>query len=633
MVSATTGARGGVGLVLACTGAVMVAAMTGAAAVNPWEGQVELTEVRALGGPNAVHPKPLVSTADLQAFFVAERATLTRVLEIAGWTGHPGDLFAAVAAGAVEERPLPVGVRLPWMASMRGGTRIHVLRNVVWQGREPFAGFVIRFVSAGYRWAFVVPKACGNLALWSRTGTDELTVVLTAGTLELTDPEGNPILIRGGEIGKVSATLSDRYAGREVGEVDVPTTVTVAEGTVEFSEYKRPVSVLVTGGNEVTATMSSRGQVELAVPPGNTSDIPVRIGDAYGYLKGGIDMAVAWPAPVCRLELRSVSGCAPGEVVVDARATSVEKDQIAAVAVEAVLPDGSRVALGAPTKPGEYLWQQRFDQVGSYRFEAEARSVHGLAAVTCSAALALPSCLPPLPACDLDLDLTGVEAYDTIAVDASASVTPGSAIERVEVTVVKRNGQPATSLTLTEPWVGELELAAAGTYWLRAEAVDSYGRRSDPYRAKLEVGANNVFSIAGVVGYGASPVDGTNDAVSGWLGGVRGSFDQRFTKSAEVALALGLLYDDGHSRELVHLDVAVDWLTDWGFLGAGVGLWDLTHGDNRDLDLILRGGTDVGWKVRGEPVVVFAEGRLVVEELDNVDDAYRFLAGIRLRPW
>ena len=107
---------------------------------------------------------PVDSIAELQALFTSKSGEIERELVSAGWTGDPDDLFGAVARARVTERSYPNGTRFEWMMLRKRGAPI-LLRNDCWGGSKPFRGYAIDLDSNGRRWHFVVPMACGNVAL------------------------------------------------------------------------------------------------------------------------------------------------------------------------------------------------------------------------------------------------------------------------------------------------------------------------------------------------------------------------------------------------------------------------------------------------------------------------------------
>ncbi len=601
---------------------------------NPWETPpAKINEVKSLGGPNAFVPGALTSIDSLRQFFVEEQDAIGKALEISGWAGDAKDLFNAARHGVIEETTFPVGARLHWMALKRGGRSVDIIPDIRWKGKAAFDAFVLRFPSNNSRWAFVVPKPCGNLALLAKMGEDDLTIVMTSGVLELVDAEGRPITIRAGGHETVSATYSDRYKGREVGKAGIPTTVKVHDGSVEFSEYSRPVAVMVTSGNEVSATLSAAGSVALAVPASNVSDLAIKVGDAHGTLKSGTGVSVEWPTPKCNIEVRTQGkACAPGTLEIDASKSSVERGTIAKVMVTGTLPNGDTFDLGSPGQP--FTWTHKADQTGTYSFTAVALSNNDVSSPKCTAEMSLENCVPPPPTASLQLDSGPIAPYESIGMNGSQSSSDGGEISKVEINIYNAARRLFDSVTLSKPFTHEMEISNPGTYTFKATAIDNFDQRStNQAEATLVVKPKKFYSLAPFIGYGSSGGGTGRVAEDGALAGLKVSYDRQFLRNWEFGLGLVLAYDEAHSQAAFGGDFVVDRLFGKGFAGLGVGFWDIAHNETSSLDIILRGGVALPWVVGDNPTHFFAEGRIGTGEPGGIADSYRVLAGIRFRPW
>ncbi|HXV65003.1 MAG TPA: hypothetical protein VEK15_30190 [Vicinamibacteria bacterium] len=124
----------------------------------------EYVDIRRLGTSNAIS-RPGPSTGEeLQQVFRTNRADYEKVLADARWPGDPNDLFNAVESGSFSEASYPVGHTFEWMAVRKNGVA-QPTRPIRWAGTAPFEAFEIRFESRGQEHRFLIPKACGNLAL------------------------------------------------------------------------------------------------------------------------------------------------------------------------------------------------------------------------------------------------------------------------------------------------------------------------------------------------------------------------------------------------------------------------------------------------------------------------------------
>jgi hypothetical protein len=124
----------------------------------------QYTDITRLGTSAAISKPGPQNGDELKRVFQRNRADYEKVLRDAGWPGNPEDLFRAVESGSFSEAQYPVGHTFEWMAVRRRGIAT-VSRPIRWAGRDPFQAFEIRFESNGQVHRFLIPKACGNLAL------------------------------------------------------------------------------------------------------------------------------------------------------------------------------------------------------------------------------------------------------------------------------------------------------------------------------------------------------------------------------------------------------------------------------------------------------------------------------------
>ena len=124
--------------------------------------------ITRLGTADAFYRR--VQTLDAVRRMAADRAVqrrLSQVMDGAGLTGLTSQVLAILGnpdpQRMVEVRIEP-GTRMEWMA-FRAGTRGRLQRPAVWAGRQPFEAWRFTIEDAGTRYNFLLPKACGNLAL------------------------------------------------------------------------------------------------------------------------------------------------------------------------------------------------------------------------------------------------------------------------------------------------------------------------------------------------------------------------------------------------------------------------------------------------------------------------------------
>lgn len=67
-----------------------------------------------------------------------------------------------------------------------------------------------------------------------------------------------------------------------------------------------------------------------------------------------------------------------------------------------------------------------------------------------------------------------------------------------------------------------------------------------------------------------------------------------------------------------------------GFIGTGVGAWDLTHSDTLAATWLLHAGVELGRTGDDVRWLVVGEGRLFLDQLDAIENNYQFWAGLRI---
>lgn len=126
--------------------------------------QQQYTDIRRLGTSNAISKPGPQTGDDLRRVFQSNRADYEKVLRDVGWPGNPDAIFQAIENGNFSEAQYPVGHTFEWMAVKKRGVA-QATGPVRWAGADPFEAFEIRVESNDIEYRFLIPKACGNLAL------------------------------------------------------------------------------------------------------------------------------------------------------------------------------------------------------------------------------------------------------------------------------------------------------------------------------------------------------------------------------------------------------------------------------------------------------------------------------------
>ena len=117
------------------------------------------------------------------------------------------------------------------------------------------------------------------------------------------------------------------------------------------------------------------------------------------------------------------------------------------------------------------------------------------------------------------------------------------------------------------------------------------------------------------------------DPLFGAKGGVEIEVAPNFVIAPAVGVAVNL--DEGDRTSLFG-EVELNRKIGAGFIGTGVGVWDITHSDNVTPHLLIHAGAPLVKTAEGRGRLLFVvEGRLFFDQIDNVENNYQAWAGVR----
>jgi uncharacterized repeat protein (TIGR01451 family) len=125
--------------------------------------QAQQHRATGLGSPATRFAKPLETPDDLRNMLRSEalRGDVNFMVLRCGYQGDLADLHRAAATAPITELKIPVGTRLPAMASRKNGKAV-LLLDVLWAGEAPIDAYEFFFTSNGRRYRLVAPRACSN---------------------------------------------------------------------------------------------------------------------------------------------------------------------------------------------------------------------------------------------------------------------------------------------------------------------------------------------------------------------------------------------------------------------------------------------------------------------------------------
>jgi hypothetical protein len=497
----------------------------------------EYVDIKVLGTSNAISRPGPRDGEQLKRVFERNRADYEKVLRDANWPGNAADLFAAVQNNQFSEAQYPVGHTFEWMAVRKRGIAVPT-RPVRWAGTAPFEAFEIRVDSNDRAYRFLIPKACGNLALVS-SGPTERQI------REQQEQERLRALV---------PTL----------RVQAPNLCTGTNATVDVG---------VSGGSlpegaTVQLTMTRpNGQRETltATPAGSGFRWTGKLDDAGAYSFTAIIQTSAGPSREAT-ERISIEPCPP---TCNITLTPPPMDPT---------PKAGRASVG-------------IDMCSS---SARVGTLTGRAVRVHHTPLDAPE-----------------QLVETLALDTDCRSTfllPEYGAYRFEATVTDDRGMTATcqaDYTLVKP-ESKLEpffTAFAGKERRLRDLDPVTGDPVDDDFAGAVVGGRCAPLFGGTIGLAIPIAEG----------------GAQFFGQGGVAVNLR----DGENTS-VFADVGIDKILEGGYIGAGVGVWDLFHGDTIDGSIFAHGGVDINDRLQWN-----FEGRLFMSELGEIENNYALMTGIR----
>ena len=125
------------------------------------------TNLKVLGKHPFYQP-PLASVDDLKSMMTKRQAEVIKGLEVAGYPQLADPMLAQFNQTQIKLVQYDRGQTFRWMFFKTNGKgKVHVVKDMVWDGTKPFPGYEFAIELDGQRYIFAVPLICGNLALKS----------------------------------------------------------------------------------------------------------------------------------------------------------------------------------------------------------------------------------------------------------------------------------------------------------------------------------------------------------------------------------------------------------------------------------------------------------------------------------
>jgi hypothetical protein len=507
------------------------------------DAQAQQKKITRLGSPGTRITAPIKDTAALQKTFATKRnqASISRVLDRAGLTGLTPQVMSAIVDGKVTETSVAPGTSISWMATRKNG-RPDIISDGVWAGTKAFDGFAFTVEDGLKRYNFVVPKACGNLALVNVTEVPLPECVHVAVSRNCETKEtvftASGTAISTGQATKVSVFRDGNKVGEMLPGGSFKLTMGLREGRYTFMATDKYGREYGTCERDLTV------QACAVPPPPEPPPAPTSCGALVTATraKGGINIAVDGSA--------SAAGASPA----------------ARVAVKLIGPDGSPIA---------------YTHDGKQQTESELA--------------------PPFKA--------------TFFV---AKAKPGTYTLRGMATAGNPKAEPKScESTVYVPETDNVDWFFDG----------AFGKQRRNYEMSLAAPA------AGTVEAGfCDPMIGLKAGPLFWFKEHRVSV----APAAGIGFMFGDLGDyDYDPNEYNNASIFLEAVANYhfsprgGFIGTGLGWWDVFDGDHNTANWILTFGAPITGKADTSRLFLIGEGRVFFDSPDGVDNNYQFWGGVR----
>jgi hypothetical protein len=262
---------------------------------SPAWGQ-QYTDIYVLGNPATTIARHHATDAgELGDLITLHEFELREAIKLSGWQGNADDLFVAIRSakpgdGTVTRHTVQPGEAFQWMTYRKGG-KPAIMPNPRWSAKEPMKAWLIKFVSDGQEYGFLIPEICLNLAyLGSRpmgTQSCSLTGSYDADTELITltgRTDGADLKITGvqtpagaGDLGAIKSAGANRWTypatagGRYTFEAGAKSTIGTKDPTCSTSVQVTPKVAAC----NIDATLDPETKVITVTTAGSLGDVNV----------------------------------------------------------------------------------------------------------------------------------------------------------------------------------------------------------------------------------------------------------------------------------------------------------------------------------------------------------------------
>jgi hypothetical protein len=242
----------------------------------------------------------------------------------------------------------------------------------------------------------------------------------------------------------------------------------------------------------------------------------------------------------------------------------------------------------------------------------------------------------------------------TIAIDASQSQAGASPASSMVVQIMDPTGAPVTfevagktakEITLSAPFqtTALVRKPVPGLYTVHAKAtaanpkapscdcegtttIAPAGKKIEPF---IEGNVGKERRVRNIAATGAPEL---LSGVCSPLFGVKGGVDIKLSDTWRLAPGVGVAFNTkDKSNSSLYAEVELNrWFGERkGFIGTGIGAWDITHSDTRAPTWLLQFGHELYEAKNTSGLYFVASGRLFLDKMNNISNNYQFFGGFR----
>jgi hypothetical protein len=386
-------------------------------------------------------------------------------------------------AAKFTEKSIPMGDTFYWMFFRLKG-KVTIWEDVQWAGPKPLEVFSFPVSIDGKNYEFVIPKPCGNIALykaWDNQGRPiAVPGIAPAAGKPAGVQAGQPAVVPGGPPAKPGAAQAVQPGAVQAGKPGAAQAV--QPGAVQAG--KPGAAQAVQPG---AAQAGKPGAIPAGKPGAAAGIVPAKP-------EAAVTPAAAAPLAVCDLRVSPEKANRNDPITVDMSGSK----NAAGLDVDLFTAQGTKIT-SHTMAPGAAKWQTRLDKPGTYVLRGRATNADGKVSENpCESRVIINA--PPV--CKLWTSCLPCEDYvgKAIVFDANGSTDDDGQVVKASFQLTDASGAVVDSFVKTaKPFLWEKVITKPGAYVINVVVFDDMGAPStnvDPCRVTFGVTQKRFFFLA-----------------------------------------------------------------------------------------------------------------------------------------